>query len=71
MLGVVISCLEEDYYVDTRRVTCHVMQHLIRIAGLAIEDGDRNKVSTELQLRLEDSSDAVRIGILPAIATFF
>ncbi|CAM6096313.1 unnamed protein product [Calypogeia fissa] len=71
MLGVIISCLDEDYYVDTRRVTCHVMQHLIRIAGLALEDAHRSAVSTELQKRMEDSSDAVRIGILPAIATFF
>lgn len=37
MLGVIVSCLGEDYYVDTRRVTCHVMQHLIRVAGVAME----------------------------------
>jgi hypothetical protein len=47
MLGVIISCLDEDYYVDTRRVSCHVMQHLIRIAGPAMKG--------RYHLRLPDS----------------
>lgn len=34
-------------------------------------DVQRSTVSVELQKRMEDSSDAVRIGILPAIATSF
>lgn len=34
-------------------------------------DAQRSAVSVELQKRMEDSSDAVRIGILPAIAAFF
>jgi hypothetical protein len=36
-----------------------------------VTDEQRSAISTQLQKRMEDSSDAVRIGILPAIATFF
>ncbi|KAG6553495.1 hypothetical protein Mapa_004407 [Marchantia paleacea] len=70
-LSVVKSCLDEDYYVDTRRATCHVIQHVIRIAGAQMADEQRITVSLEIQKRLDDSSDIVRLEIVPAIATFF
>ncbi|KAL2650888.1 hypothetical protein R1flu_019016 [Riccia fluitans] len=70
-LSVVTSCLDEDYYVDTRRATCHVMQHILRIAGTEMPDNQRNTISVEIQKRLDDSNDSVRLGIVPAIGTFF
>ncbi|XP_002970051.2 dynein assembly factor 5, axonemal isoform X2 [Selaginella moellendorffii] len=69
-LPVVISCLEEDFYVDTRRVTCHVMENIIRIAGNSLRDDYRVKIGAVLQKRLDDSNDGVRLGILRSLSLF-
>ncbi|KAH7292366.1 hypothetical protein KP509_29G064800 [Ceratopteris richardii] len=71
VLPVVLSCLEEDYYVDVRIVTCHVLQELLRISGNSLTDKQRGDVQKALQKRLDDSSDGVRLRILPAISLFF
>ncbi|KAH9305028.1 hypothetical protein KI387_009432, partial [Taxus chinensis] len=68
LLSIVTSCLEEDYYTETRRVSCHVIQHILRIAGSEFDDEQIAAASKSLQKRLDDSSDVVRLAILPAIS---
>lgn len=70
LLLVVTACLEEDYSTDTRRVSCCVIEHIVRKVGSVLDDVQITVVSKSLQKRLDDSSDAVRLGILPAISNF-
>lgn len=70
LLPIVTACLEEDYYTDTRYVSCHVIEHIVRMVGSDLDDEQITVVSKSLQKRLDDSSDAVRLGILPAISNF-
>lgn len=70
LLSNVTSCLEEDYYTDTRRVSCNVIEHILRIVGLEFDDGQIATASKSLLKRLDDSNDIVRLAILPAISKF-
>lgn len=70
LLPVVTACLEEDYYTDTRRASCYVIEHIVRMGGSVLDDEQITVVSKSLQKRLDDSSDTVRLGILHAISNF-
>ncbi|MCO5584528.1 hypothetical protein L7F22_038456 [Adiantum nelumboides] len=71
VLPVLLSCLEEDYYVDIRIVTCHVLENLLQICGRTLNDMQREEIQKALQKRLDDSNDGVRLRVLPAISSFF
>ncbi|KAJ7555166.1 hypothetical protein O6H91_05G024700 [Diphasiastrum complanatum] len=71
LIPVATSCLEEDFYVDTRHVTSHVFDNVLQIAGNVLNDEQRVSLSYVLQKRLDDSSDIVRLGVLRTIHTFF
>ncbi|XP_057853693.2 uncharacterized protein LOC131063777 isoform X2 [Cryptomeria japonica] len=70
LLSIVTFCLEEDYYTDTRRVSCNVIEHILRIVGFEFNDEQIVTASKSLLKRLDDSNDTVRLAILPAISEF-
>ncbi|GAQ77627.1 hypothetical protein KFL_000010760 [Klebsormidium nitens] len=71
LLAVVRSCLEEDYYVDTRRAACHVAEHLVRVAGPALSGEQRRALYKDVLKRLDDSNDEIRIEITGAARQLF
>lgn len=71
LLAVVRSCLEEDYYVDTRRAACHVMEQVIRIAGPALSEEQKKALNKDLLKRLDDSNDDIRVEITKAARLLF
>ncbi|CAK9207159.1 unnamed protein product [Sphagnum troendelagicum] len=70
-MAVAKSCLDEDYFLDIRLVTAHVVHQFLRIAGNILTDEERSDLVKNLRKRMDDSNDNVRIGILPAIIAFF
>ncbi|XP_024382362.1 uncharacterized protein [Physcomitrium patens] len=70
-LPVVKTCIDEDYFLDVRRAATHVMYHLIRISGPTLNTEERTKLIKVLMKRVDDSSNTIRIAILPAVAMFF
>lgn len=71
LLAVVRSCLEEDYYVDTRRAACHVAEHLVRVAGPGLSGEQRQALYKDVLKRLDDSNDEIRIEITGAARRLF
>uniref|UniRef100_A0A061S1R9 Heat repeat-containing protein 2 n=1 Tax=Tetraselmis sp. GSL018 TaxID=582737 RepID=A0A061S1R9_9CHLO len=70
ILPVLNQCLEEEYYADTRLVSCHVMAGLLRSAGGALGDDSRRAIYPELCKRLDDSSDQNRAAACEALLAF-
>lgn len=36
LLPVVMKCIDEDYFLDVRRATTHVMYQILRVSGLIL-----------------------------------
>lgn len=71
VLPNVHSCLEEDYYADTRQATCHVMDGLLRIVAGKLTYDQKRLIYAELLKRLDDSNDAIRIAATKTLTGFF
>lgn len=61
ILPTIHSCMDEDYYADTRLSSCHTLENLLRVIGTQLTDDQKRLVYPELHKRLDDSSDPVRI----------
>ncbi|XP_024357132.1 uncharacterized protein [Physcomitrium patens] len=70
-LPVIKNCLDEDYFLDVRRATTHVMYQFLRVGGLILSDEERSKIIKLLSKRMDDSSNIIRRCILPAVEMFF
>ncbi|KAG0623087.1 hypothetical protein M758_3G148000 [Ceratodon purpureus] len=70
-LAVLKTCIDEDYFLDVRRATTHVMYQFLRVAGSILTDEERCKLIKVLSKRMDDSSNTIRLAILPAVAMFF
>ena len=72
LLPIVITCMDEDFYVDTRRASCYLCEQILSIAGQpAFSDEQRRQLYPALLKRLDDSSDDVRIAACSVLAEFF
>ncbi|KAG0598151.1 hypothetical protein M758_12G050400 [Ceratodon purpureus] len=71
LLPVVMKCIDEDYFLDVRRATTHVMYQILRVSGLILSDEERTELIKVLMKRVDDSSNLIRRAILPAVAMFF
>lgn len=70
LIPLVVQSMEEDWYVDTRRLACFVMSALLRLAGGRIGDETRRQIYPELNKRMDDSSNEVRIATAATIVAF-
>jgi dynein assembly factor 5 len=61
LLPTIHSCLEEDYYADTRLASCHTLESLLGVIGTRLTDDQKRVVYPELLKRLDDSNDQVRV----------
>ena len=72
ILPTVITCMDEDFYADTRRASCHLCEQLLLIAGQqSLTDEQRRQLYPALLKRLDDSSDDVRIAACSVLSAFF
>ena len=53
LLAALNSCLEEDYYADTRQASCLVMEHVLRVAGDGLSEEQRRAVYPEVITRVD------------------
>jgi hypothetical protein len=65
-----LQAMDEDYYADTRRMACHAVERLLAAAGARLALPQRKALYSELLKRLDDSSDAVRLGACAALLAF-
>eukprot|EP00898_Chlorokybus_atmophyticus_P003699 jgi/Chlat1/432/Chrsp103S00944 len=70
VLPVLTSCMEEDFYADTRRASCHAMEQLLLVAGAVLTDEQRRAIYPELLKRMDDSSDAIRLLATACVYAF-
>ena len=72
LLPIVITCMDEDFYTDTRSASCHLCEQILCIASQdAFSDEQRRQLYPALLKRLDDSSDTVRIAACSVLAAFF
>lgn len=43
-LPVIKNCLDEDYFLDVRRATSHVMYQFLRVGGLILSGNEAHKI---------------------------
>jgi hypothetical protein len=67
---LIIQCMDEDWYSDTRYLACCTMIELLSVAGADIDDAGRRQIYPELTKRMDDSSNAVRTACAAAIGAF-
>ena len=70
LLPLLLQSMDEDWYVDTRRMGCAALAQVFRVAGAALDDAARRSVYPELNKRMDDSSNAVRVAAAAAIVAF-
>jgi hypothetical protein len=70
LIPLVVQSMDEDWYVDTRRLACFVMSALLKLAGGIIGDEARRQIYPELNKRMDDSSNEVRIATAATIVAF-
>ena len=70
VLPTIHSCLEEDYYADTRLASCHTLEALLNVVGPKLTDDQKRLVYPELLKRLDDSNDQVRIQTCATLRAF-
>lgn len=62
--------MDEDWYVDTRKLACCTMVALLSLAGSQLTDDARRQVYPELTKRMDDSSTETRIAAAAAVQAF-
>lgn len=70
LVPLLIQSMDEDWYVETRRCGCYALEHLMRVAGALFDDALRRQVYPELNKRMDDSADSVRIATAAAVVAF-
>ena len=70
LVPLIVQSMDEDWYVDTRRHACEVMTALLRLAGGRFSDEMRRQVYPELNKRMDDSSNDVRVATAMAVVAF-
>ncbi|KAK3258504.1 hypothetical protein CYMTET_32454, partial [Cymbomonas tetramitiformis] len=71
LLSVVHTCMEEDYYADTRRVGVYALQQVLLVAGPHLDGEERRQIYPEILKRLDDSNDGIRLATTGCITAFF
>ena len=69
-LPLLVQSMDEDWYVDTRKVACCAMEAFLRVCGPQISDEMRRSIYPELNKRMDDSSNDVRVATAAAVAAF-
>lgn len=67
---LLVQSMDEDWYVDTRKVACCAMEAFIKACGAQMSDELRRSIYPELNKRMDDSSNDVRIATAAAVAAF-
>ncbi|KAG1655968.1 hypothetical protein FOA52_009395 [Chlamydomonas sp. UWO 241] len=70
LLPLLHQSLDEDWYTDLRRMACFVEEQLLLSVGPSMGDAARRAVYVELLKRLDDASNAVRVGACGALTAF-
>lgn len=72
LLPTILTCMDEDFYTDTRRASCYLCEQILLAAGQdAFTDEQRRQIYPALLKRLDDSSDDVRISACSVFIAFF
>jgi hypothetical protein len=64
------SCLEEDFYAETRAAAAVALTHALRLGGGALSGGQRRWLALELLKRLDDSRNDIRCAGAAALRAF-
>lgn len=67
---LLVQSMDEDWYVDTRKVACCAMDAFLRACGSKMSDEMRRSIYPELNKRMDDSSNDVRVATAAAVASF-
>jgi hypothetical protein len=70
LVPLIVQSMDEDWYTDTRRLGCFVMRELLSLAGHAMNDDARRQIYPELNKRMDDSSNVVRVATAATITVF-
>ena len=70
LVPLVVQSMDEDWYVETRRLGCFVMRALLTVAGGAMNDEMRRQIYPELTKRMDDSNNGVRVAAAGTITVF-
>uniref|UniRef100_A0A7S0RAA8 Uncharacterized protein n=1 Tax=Pyramimonas obovata TaxID=1411642 RepID=A0A7S0RAA8_9CHLO len=66
-----MTCMEEDYYADTRRAGTYLMEQMLEVVGAGLTDEQRREIYPNLLKRLDDSQDEIRVRAASCCRTFF
>jgi dynein assembly factor 5 len=70
LLRGLASCLEEDYYAETRCAAAHALAHALSAGGRRLRGAPRAWLSLELLKRLDDSRNDIRAAGAGALGAF-
>lgn len=70
LVPLLVQSMDEDWYVETRRLGCFAMAALLRVAGSHLDDEMRRQIYPEINKRMDDSNDAVRVANAASAAAF-
>lgn len=70
LLPLLLQSMDEDWYVDTRKLACCTMAALLSLSGCQLTDDARRQVYPELTKRMDDSSNETRIAAAAAVQAF-
>lgn len=70
LVPLLVQCMDEDWYAETRRLGCFAMQALLALAGNQLDDDMRRQIYPELTKRMDDGNDSVRVATAGAIRIF-
>lgn len=70
LVPLLVQSMDEDWYVDTRKVACCTMDAFIRLCGSQMSDELRRSIYPELNKRMDDSSNEVRVATAASMASF-
>lgn len=70
LLPLLFQSMDEDWYVDTRRLACCTVAALLKLAGSELSDDARRQIYPQLNKRMDDSNNDVRITAAVAVQAF-
>jgi hypothetical protein len=70
LVPLLVQSMDEDWYVDTRKLACCTMVAFITACGSRFSDDLRRQMYPELNKRMDDSDNEVRIAASAAMKAF-
>lgn len=70
LLPLLFQSMDEDWYIDTRKLACCTTAALLKLAGDQVTDDARRQLYPQLTKRMDDSNNDVRITAAAAVQAF-